>query len=55
MKPMRRGAWQVKVLGLYCLRTGRWWLPLLIIVLPLLVLLAAATKAIVPTTMYVLF
>jgi hypothetical protein len=52
---LRRAGGVTKVLVLYGIRTGRWWLPLLVVLLPLVVLLAAATKAAVPTTMYVLF
>jgi hypothetical protein len=55
MALLRQSVWTLRVLVVYCLRTGRWWMPLLLALLPLAVLLAATAKVAVPTTMYVLF
>lgn len=42
-------------LGRYVWRTGRWWQPLLLVVLGAVVALAAATQTVVPTAVYTLF
>lgn len=42
-------------LALYAVRTGRWWMPVLLLVLAGVVLLAAATQTVVPTAVYTLF
>ena len=45
----------VRDLVWYTLRSGRWWVPLLLIVLALVVALAAAAQTVVPTAVYTLF
>ncbi|MFM7069543.1 MAG: hypothetical protein ACKOYM_08805 [Actinomycetes bacterium] len=39
----------------YTVRTGRWWFPLVLIVLTAGAVVAAAAKVAVPTVVYVLF
>ena len=39
----------------YAIRTGRWWMPVLIIVLALTATLVTAAKVVVPTVVYTLF
>jgi hypothetical protein len=42
-------------LGAYTVRSGRWWLPLLLVTLGVVLAAAAATQAVVPTAVYTLF
>ena len=51
-----RHAWRAaKDLVRYCVYTGRWWLPALMIVLALAAVVVSITKAAAPTVVYVLF
>lgn len=42
-------------LALYALRTGRWWMPLVTVLLVVVAVVVAATKVVVPTAVYTLF
>ena len=42
-------------LGFYTVRTGRWWVPLLMILLAVTATLVTAAKVVVPTVVYTLF
>lgn len=42
-------------LSRYTVRTGRWWFPLVVLVLGVGALVAATVKVAVPTVVYVLF
>lgn len=42
-------------LVLYAVRSGRWWMPVLLIVIIVASLVAATAKVVVPTAMYTLF
>lgn len=52
---LRHGARFVRDQGLYCLRTGAWWLPAVVVVLGIAVVLAATAQVVVPNAVYVLF
>lgn len=45
----------VSDLGWYVVRTGRWWVPLLIVAMAVAAVIALVVKAAVPTAVYVLF
>lgn len=42
-------------LGAYTVRTGKWWFPLLIVVLAVTATVVTAAKVVVPTVVYTLF
>jgi hypothetical protein len=42
-------------LGRYGARTGRWWLPLVVVLMAAAVVVAVTVKAVVGPTLYVLF
>ena len=41
--------------GRQALRSGNWWLPIVIVLLAVAAVAAATAKVVVPTTVYVLF
>lgn len=45
----------VRDLALYTTRTGKWWFPLLIVLLAVTATVVTATKVVVPTVVYTLF
>lgn len=45
----------VRDLGAYVVRTGRWWIPLVIVLLSVTAIVVATTKVVVPTAVYVFF
>ena len=45
----------VRDLATYTVRSGRWWFPLLLLALGMLLPIVAATKTVVPTAVYTLF
>lgn len=51
----RSAARMVIDLAQYSLRTGRWWLPAILVVLAVAAVTAAAIQAVVPTLVYALF
>ncbi len=42
-------------LARYAVRTGHWWMPLLVVVLTVATIAAAVTQTVVPTAVYTLF
>jgi hypothetical protein len=51
-----RHAWRFAAdLGTFVVRSGRWWIALLIVVLVVAVVLSATAKAVVPVVTYTLF
>lgn len=42
-------------LGLYAVRSGRWWVPCVIVLLIVVSVVVATAKVIVPTVVYTLF
>ncbi len=42
-------------LGLYAVRSGRWWVPAVVVVLGIAGLIAVTVKVVVPTAVYTLF
>lgn len=42
-------------LGVYVFHTGRWWIPLVMVLLSVTALVVATTKVVVPTVVYVFF
>lgn len=55
MLRLRYGALAVRDLAMYVVRTGRWWLPVLVITLAVTAVLVTAAKVVVPTVVYTLF
>ncbi|MFN8016892.1 MAG: DUF5989 family protein [Acidimicrobiales bacterium] len=45
----------VRDLAAYVVRTGRWWMPLLLILLAITSVVVTAAKVVVPTVVYTLF
>lgn len=45
----------VRDLAAYTVRTGKWWFPLLIVVLAVTATVVTAAKVVVPTVVYTLF
>ncbi|MCU1498068.1 MAG: hypothetical protein JWM47_2021 [Acidimicrobiales bacterium] len=45
----------VRELVVYVLHTGKWWLPVLIVVLAVTATVVTAAKVVVPTVVYTLF
>ena len=41
--------------AMYVVRTGKWWLPLLAVILALTATIVTAAKVVVPTVVYTLF
>jgi len=52
---MTYGRWAVGDLARYVGRTGRWWFPLVVVILAITVAVIAAGQAVVPTAVYTLF
>lgn len=42
-------------LGVYALRTGRWWMPVVVLLLVVTALVVVTAKVVVPTAVYTLF
>ena len=42
-------------LGTYAVRSGRWWMPALVVVLAVVTVVVAVAKVVVPTVVYTLF
>ncbi len=42
-------------LGLYAVRTGRWWVPVVVVLLVLTAVVVVVAKVVVPTAVYTLF
>ncbi len=45
----------VRATGAYTVRSGRWWVPLVVVVWLLAALLVGTAKVVVPTAVYTLF
>jgi hypothetical protein len=52
---VRHAASLLRDLCLYAIRSGRWWVPLVIVVLVVASVLVATAKAVVPVATYTLF
>ena len=52
---LRHAAILLADIVLHAARSGRWWLPVVIIVLAVATIVAVTAKVVVPTTVYVLF
>ncbi len=55
MRPVRAAARTVTDLGLYGWRTGRWWLPVLVVLLAVTAAVVGTVQTVVPTVVYTLF
>jgi hypothetical protein len=42
-------------LGVYAVRTGRWWVPVVVVLLVATAVVVVAAKVVVPTVVYTLF
>ena len=52
---VRHVALTIRDLVMYVLRTGKWWLPVLIVVLAITATVVTVAKVVVPTVVYTLF
>lgn len=52
---VRRAGVLVADLSRYSVRTGRWWFPVVVVLLAVGALVAATVKVVVPTAVYVMF
>lgn len=53
--PVRQAGRFMSDLGAYGVRTGRWWMPVVAVLLVAVAGLIAAAKVVVPTVVYTLF
>ncbi len=55
MRAIRAAARTMGDLGVYGWRTGRWWLPVLVVLLAVTAAVVGVVQAAVPTVVYTLF
>ncbi|MCU1499185.1 MAG: hypothetical protein JWM47_3138 [Acidimicrobiales bacterium] len=55
MIALRHAGLAVRDLVLYVVHTGKWWFPLLIVLLAVTATVVTAAKVVVPTVVYTLF
>lgn len=55
MNALAGAALMIRDLGLYAWRSGRWWVPALVVAFALVVVLAVTAKVVVPVAVYTLF